>query len=98
VPLLVAERKEQTVQLALRQIGNVEPYSTVNIKSCLAGQLVKVNFQEGQDVKQGDLLFVIDPRHYEGALRQTQANLERDKAMAGNAQSDLKLYAGLILK
>ena len=98
VPVLVAEVKAQTVPVALRQIGNVEPYSTVNIKSRIAGQLVKVNFQEGQDVKQGDLIFVIDPRPYEGALRQAKANLERDKALAGKAQSDLTRYAELIRK
>jgi len=98
VPVLVAEVKAQTVPVALRQIGNVEPYSTVNIKSRIAGQLIKVNFQEGQDVKQGDLIFVIDPRPYEGALRQAKANLERDKALAGKAQSDLTRYAELIRK
>jgi multidrug efflux system membrane fusion protein len=98
VPVLVAEVKAHTVPVALRQIGNAEPYSTVSIKSRLNGQLVKVNFKEGQDVRQGDLLFVIDPRPYEGALRQAQANLERDKALAGKARSDLTRYAELIRK
>ncbi|MFI5354134.1 MAG: efflux RND transporter periplasmic adaptor subunit [Desulfobaccales bacterium] len=98
VPVMVAEVKTQTVPVTIRNIGNVEPYSTVGIKSRIAGQLVKVNFKEGQDVKQGDLLFVIDPRPYEAALRQVEANLEKDKALAGKARSDLKRYAELIQK
>src|SRR5271157_3084384 len=73
VPVMVSEVKTQTVPVTIRNIGNVEPYSTVGIKSRIAGQLVKVNFKEGQDVKQGDLLFVIDPRPYEAALRQVEA-------------------------
>jgi multidrug efflux system membrane fusion protein len=98
VPVLVATVKEGTVPVEIRNIGNVEPYATVGIKSRLAGQLVKVNFKEGQDVKEGELIFVIDPRPYEGALRQAKANLERDKALAVKAQSDLKRYAELIRK
>ncbi len=82
----------------MKAIGNVEAYSTVSIKSRLAGQLVKVNFKEGQDVKQGDLLFVIDPRPYEAALRQVEANLARDKALATKAQADARRYAELIRK
>ena len=98
VPVMVAEVKTQTVPVEIRNIGNVEPYSTVGIKSRIAGQLVKVNFKEGQDVKQGDLLFVIDPRPYEAALKQVEANLEKDRALAGKARSDLKRYAELIQK
>ena len=98
VPVTVALVKQQTVPVEIRNIGNVEPYATVGIKSRLAGQLVKVNFQEGQDVKEGELLFVIDPRPYEAALKTVEANLEKDKALAGKAQGDLKRYAELIKK
>ena len=98
VPVLVATVQEKSVPVEIRNIGSVEPYSTVGIKSRLAGQLLKVNFQEGQDVKEGDLLFVIDPRPYEAALRQTQANLEKDKALLVKAQADLRRYAELINK
>lgn len=97
-PVLVATVKEATVPVEIRNIGNVEAYATVGIKSRLAGQLVKVNFKEGQDVKEGELIFVIDPRPYEVALKQAEANLARDKALAGKAQSDLKRYAELIRK
>jgi membrane fusion protein, multidrug efflux system len=98
VPVLVATVTEKTVPVELKAIGNVEAYSTVSIKSRLAGQLVQVNFKEGQDVKQGELLFVIDPRPYEAALRQVEANLARDKALATKAQSDARRYAELIRK
>ena len=98
VPVLVATVTEKTVPVELKVIGNVEAYSTVSIKSRLAGQLVQVNFKEGQDVKQGDLLFVIDPRPYEAALRQVEANLARDKALATKAQADAGRYAELIRK
>jgi len=98
VPVLVAQVQEKDVPVELKAIGNVEAYSTVSIKSRLAGQLVQVNFKEGQDVKEGDLLFVIDPRPYEAALKQVQANLERDKALANKAQADARRYAELIKK
>jgi multidrug efflux system membrane fusion protein len=98
VPVLVGTVTEKTVPVELKAIGNVEAYSTVSIKSRLSGQLVQVNFKEGQDVKQGDLLFVIDPRPYEAALRQVEANLARDKALANKAQADAGRYAELIRK
>jgi multidrug efflux system membrane fusion protein len=98
VPVLVATVVEKTVPVELKAIGNVEPYSTVSIKSRIAGQLVKVNFKEGQDVKEGDLLFVIDPRPYEAALKQAEANLEKDKALANKAKTDATRYAELIRK
>ena len=98
VPVLVATVTERTVPVELKVIGNVEAYSTVSIKSRLSGQLVQVNFKEGQDVKAGELLFVIDPRPYEAALRQVEANLARDKALATKAQADAGRYAELIRK
>jgi multidrug efflux system membrane fusion protein len=98
VPVLAATVTEKTVPVEVKAIANVEAYSTVSIKSRIAGQLVQVNFKEGQDVKAGDLLFVIDPRPYEAALRQVEANLQKDKALAVKAQADLKRYAELIRK
>jgi multidrug efflux system membrane fusion protein len=98
VPVLAATVTEKTVPVELKAIGNVEAYATVSIKSRLAGQLVKVNFQEGQDVEKGQLLFVIDPRPLEAALKQAEANLARDKALAHKAKADAGRYAELIKK
>jgi multidrug efflux system membrane fusion protein len=98
VPVLVATVTEKTVPVELKAIGNVEAYATVSIKARVGGQLVQVNFREGQDVKQGELLFVIDPRPLEAALKQAQANLARDKALANKAQVDAVRYAELIKK
>jgi multidrug efflux system membrane fusion protein len=98
VPVLVATVVEKTVPMELKVIGNVEAYSTVSIKARVGGQLVQVNFQEGQDVEKGQLLFVIDPRPLEAALKQAEANLARDKALANKAQADAVRYAELIRK
>ena len=70
-------------------------YSTVAVKSRIAGQLFKVSFQEGQDVRKGDLLFTIDPRPFEGALKQAEANLARDQFQAKNAEADAARYEAL---
>ena len=98
VPILAATVVEKTVPVELKAIGSVEAYSTVNIKSRVGGQLIKVNFAEGQDVEQGRLLFVIDPRPYDAALRQAEANLAKDKALANKAKTDAVRYAELIRK
>ena len=97
-PVLAGTVTEKTVPVELKNIGSVEAYATVGIKSRLAGQLVQVNFKEGQDVKEGELLFVIDPRPYEAALKQAEANLAKDRALANKAASDLRRYAELVQK
>jgi membrane fusion protein, multidrug efflux system len=98
VPVVVGTVTEKTVPVELKAIGNVEAYATVAIKARVGGQLVKVNFQEGQDVEKGQLLFVIDPRPLEAALKQAEANLARDQALANKAQADARRYAELIRK
>src|SRR5215813_1862458 len=72
VPVLAALAEARDVPVELRNIGNVEAYSTVNIRSQITGQITKVHFQEGQEVKQDDPLFTIDPRPAQGALRQAE--------------------------
>ena len=101
VPVTVATVTQKTVPIEVRVIGNGEAYSTVVVKSQVDGQLQRVYFQEGQDVREGDLLFAIDPRPFDSALKQAEANLARDLAQEKNAQAQAdraqKLYEdGLI--
>jgi multidrug efflux system membrane fusion protein len=76
-------------------IGTAEPFSNVAIRSQITGQLEKVNFTEGDDVQQGQVLFTLDRRPLELALREAQANLERDTARAENAAVMAKRYEDL---
>jgi len=77
-PVEAAAVAQKTVPVQLRAVGNAQAYSTVSVKSRIAGQLMRVYFKEGQDVRKGGLLFTIDPRPFEAALKQAEANLERD--------------------
>ena len=96
VPVTVATVTQKTVPIEVRVIGNGEAYSTVIVKSQVDGQLHGVYFKEGQDVQEGDLLFAIDPRPFDSALKQSEANLARDLAQEKNAQAQAdraqKLY------
>ncbi|MGD1076233.1 MAG: biotin/lipoyl-binding protein, partial [Thermodesulfovibrionales bacterium] len=89
---------QKTVPVQIRAIGNVEAYSTVGVKSQIGGELARVDFREGQDVNKGDLLFVIDPRPYEAALQQADANLTKDMAQLENAREEVRRYAELVKK
>jgi multidrug efflux system membrane fusion protein len=89
VPVAVARVVEKSVPLQIKVIGNVEAYSTIAVKAQIGGELVTVSFREGQDVKKGDLLFQIDARPYEQALRQAEANLARDTALTRQAEANL---------
>ena len=80
VPVVVAQAEAKDIPVELRNIGNVEAYATVTIRSQITGQITKIHFREGQAVKAGDLLFTIDPRPSEGALKQAEADLKRDQA------------------
>ena len=80
VPVVVAQAEAKDVPVELRNIGNVEAFATVTIRSQITGQITKIHFREGQEVKAGDMLFTIDPRPSEGALRQAEADLKRDQA------------------
>jgi multidrug efflux system membrane fusion protein len=96
LPVLVGLATKKTVPVELRAIGNVQAFSTVMVKSKVGGELVGVHFVEGQDVKRGDLLFAIDPRPHEAALKEAEANLQRDLARARNAVEDARRYESLI--
>jgi len=95
VPVEVATVISKDVPEQVTAIGNVEAYSTVAVKSRVSGELLGVHFQEGQEVKEGDLLFTIDKAPYEVALKEAQARLERDQALARKAQDDVRRNAPL---
>jgi multidrug efflux system membrane fusion protein len=90
VPVTVASVFTKDVPIQLTSVGNVEAYSTVAVKSRVSGELVGVHFQEGHEVKEGDLLFTIDKAPYEVALKEAQARLERDQALARKARDDVR--------
>ena len=89
VPITAATTIQRDVPVELRAIGNVEAFSAVSIKALVSGELAKVNFTEGQDVKKGDLLMDIDPRPFEATLRQAEANLRSIMAQVQQAQANL---------
>jgi multidrug efflux system membrane fusion protein len=98
VPVTAGTVIKKTVPVQVRAIGNVEAYSTVSVKSQIGGILTRVHFREGQDVGKGDLLFTIDPRPYESALKQAEANLARDTAQLENARVEASRYEELVRK
>lgn len=89
VPVNTALAVRKDMPLDLRTFGNVEPIASVAIKAQVGGELIKVSFKEGDDVKKGDLLFTIQPRLYETQLAQAEANLLRDRALAANSRREL---------
>jgi len=96
VPVLAAKVVQKTVADTIRAIGRVEAFSTVDVKAQINGQVMQVHFLQGQDVKQGDLLFTIDPRPFEAALQQAQANLAKDRAQYHEAAADEQRYLTLL--
>jgi len=98
IPVTVARVQQQTIPVRLQAIGNVEPYSTVALKARVGGQIQEVNFREGQPVKKGEVLFRIDPRPFEAALRQAEANALRDRAARDHALAQATRYQELIDK
>jgi multidrug efflux system membrane fusion protein len=96
VPILAAKVVQKTVSDTIRAIGRVEAFSTVDVKAQISGQVMQVHFLQGQDVKQGDLLFTIDPRPFQAALQQAQANLAKDRAQYREAAADEQRYSVLL--
>src|SRR2546421_932404 len=89
VPVSVAVVAQESIPVEIRGIGSVEPSETVQVKSQIAGELMNVRFAEGSEVKQGELLFEIDPRPYREALRQAEAALSRDTAQIRQAEANV---------
>ena len=95
IPVGVATAERRDVPVFQEGLGSVQASNTVSLKSRVDGQIVTIAFREGQAVKQGDLLIVIDPRPYQVQLEQAQAALARDQAQLKNAQLDYQRYQNL---
>lgn len=87
VPVGIAAVKQGDFDVYLTGLGTVQAFNTVSLKTRIDGQIMQVNFREGQDVKAGELLILIDPRPYQVALAQAEANLQKDEAQLTNAKA-----------
>ena len=89
VPVMVAEAVQRPVPVQVATVGSVQAFTTVSVKSQVAGEIREVHFTEGADVKRGDLLFTIDPRPFEAAVRQAEAALGQRKAEVAQARANI---------
>jgi len=95
VPVTVAPVVKKPMPLQISVIGAAEANSTVAVHAQITGELMSVNFNEGDDVKMGQVLFTLDRRPLEAALQQAEANLARDLAQAANARAQAVRYQDL---
>jgi multidrug efflux system membrane fusion protein len=95
VPIVAGTVAQHDVPIYLTGVGTVVAYNTVVVRSQIQGQLVSINFTEGQTVRAGDLLAQIDPRPYQAQIEQLTANLGRDQAQLTNALANLDRYTSL---
>ncbi len=98
VPVTLGTVTAKDVPVYVDGIGSVQAYNMVTVKSRVDGQIVAVDFKEGEEVKQGQLLFQIDPSPYRAALEQAQAAKAKDAAQLESAQLDLARYAKLVVR
>ena len=96
VPVSVAQVVQKSVPVTLHAIGNVEPYTSVAVKARVDGQIVAVRFKEGDEVRQGAVLFEIDRRPFEAQLAQAQANQLKDQALLAHARDQDRRYKDLL--
>jgi multidrug efflux system membrane fusion protein len=96
VAVSVATVKSGDITVRIPALGTITPLATVTVKTQISGTLQKVLFKEGQLVKEGDPIALIDPRPYDAALEQAEGNLRRDQALLVDAKLDLKRYEDLI--
>ena len=95
VPVATAVVTEKAIPLEIDVIGTAEAYSTVSVRAQLTGELTTVTFNEGDDVRKGQVLFTLDRRPLEAALEQARANLQRDAAQSANAKAQAQRYQDL---
>ncbi len=95
-PVVAAKAYKGNIGIYYTGLGAVTPLNTVTVKSRIDGELLKIQYQEGQLVHQGDVLIEIDPRPYEVALTQAQGQLAKDQAALDNARTDYTRYQTLL--
>ena len=98
IPVSVIVAAQQSIPVTIQAIGNVEPLASVAVKARVDGQIVSVNFKEGQEVRKGEVLFRLDPRPFDAALKQAEANVLRDAAARDQAHSQERRYKELLEK
>lgn len=96
VPVVVTKVTRSSIPVVLPGLGNVSPYYTVTVKSRVDGQMMKIYFNEGELVQQGQPLIDIDPRPYQVQLEMAEATLAHDEALLANAKVDLNRYQELV--
>jgi multidrug efflux system membrane fusion protein len=95
VPVQVAATEQKPMPIFLTALGTVTPYMSVTVKARVNGELEPVKFTEGQQVRQGQTIMVIDPRPYQAALDQAKGTLAHDQALLKNAQAEFARYKAL---
>ncbi|MBN2360802.1 MAG: efflux RND transporter periplasmic adaptor subunit [Deltaproteobacteria bacterium] len=96
VPVVVGRAVRQPIPIELRAVGSVEALATVSVRARVSGEIKRVHFKEGSEVKQGALLFTIDPRPFQVALAEAEARLARDRVLLEQAKTELQRYADLV--
>ncbi|HEV2213431.1 MAG TPA: MdtA/MuxA family multidrug efflux RND transporter periplasmic adaptor subunit, partial [Gammaproteobacteria bacterium] len=95
LPVRAASATNGDIRIDLSALGTVTPLATVTVRTQINGQLMQIAFREGQMVKKGEFLALVDPRPYENALEQAQGQLAKDQALYNQAQADLQRYKAL---
>jgi len=95
VPVTATQAESKAVPLDVQAIGTVIAASTVAVRAQITGELMEVNFKEGDEVQQGQVMFVLDKRPFEAALQQAEAQLQKDQAQMANARSQAARYQDL---
>lgn len=94
--VVIAAASQQDVPLQLAAIGTMEASESVAVRTQISGELITVAFSEGQDVQKRALLFQLDPRSYQAAVRKAEAALARDRSILANARKDYERYSQLV--
>jgi len=95
VPVTVAQAEQREVPITLSAVGNMLPFSTVQIKTMVSAEIMRAGFSDGDFVRKGQLLFQLDPRSFEADLLKAKGQLEKDKATAVTARANANRYSAL---